>query len=115
MKTRGRPRHPEILTPRQQDVLALVRRGLTNEEIAHQLGISVDGVKYHVSDILMRLNVSSRYEAAQWQPATTSRWHAMLAPFAFLRKGRRAGGWRAGCCRRRGGRGVVRLGGAQIR
>jgi len=86
MKARGRPRHPETLTPRQQDVLALLRRGLTNEEIAQQLGISVDGVKYHVSDILMRLNVSSRYEAAQWQPRPVSRWHAFGAPFAFMRK-----------------------------
>ncbi len=86
MKTRGRPRHPEILTPRQQDVLALLRRGLTNEEIAEQIGISVDGVKYHVSDILMRLDVPNRYEAARWRPAPG--WHALLAPFAVVRKAR---------------------------
>lgn len=64
MRTRGRPKHPDILTPRRWDVLALLRRGLTNEEIARELNTSADGVKYHVSDILGRLGVRSRHEAA---------------------------------------------------
>lgn len=45
-------------------MLALVRRGLTNEEIAERLDISLDGAKYHVSQILSKLGVSSREEAA---------------------------------------------------
>ena len=45
MTTRGRPRYPDTLTPRQQEVLALVREGLTNEEIAQRLGITLDGAK----------------------------------------------------------------------
>ena len=66
MRRRGRPPHPDILTPRQWEVLALVREGLTNEEIALRLGISADGVKFHVSEILGKLGVTSRNEAARW-------------------------------------------------
>jgi DNA-binding CsgD family transcriptional regulator len=56
------------LTQREQEVLELIRRGLTNEEIAQRLGISLDGAKYHVSQILSKLGVVTREEAAQ-QPA----------------------------------------------
>jgi DNA-binding CsgD family transcriptional regulator len=64
---RGRPRHPELLTPREQEVLSLIREGLTNEQIASRLGISEPGARYHVSEILSKLGVSSRVEAAAWQ------------------------------------------------
>jgi DNA-binding CsgD family transcriptional regulator len=87
VKTRGRPRHPDTLTPRQQEVLDLLRHGLTNEEIAQRLGISLDGAKYHVADILRRLQVDSRYEAAEWRPEPARRpWYAVLAPFGLLGK-----------------------------
>ena len=58
----GRPRYPG-LTPREQEVYDLLRQGLTNREIAERMGISLDGAKYHVSQILMKLDVSSREEA----------------------------------------------------
>ncbi len=77
---------PEILTPREWEVLALLREGLSNPGIADRLGISLDGAKYHVGEIISKLGVSSRYEAAQWQPDSESkpkiglfstlRWHA---------------------------------------
>lgn len=54
----------EHLTAREREVLDLVRGGLTNEQIAERLGISLDGAKYHVSQILSKLGVSSRAEAA---------------------------------------------------
>jgi DNA-binding CsgD family transcriptional regulator len=53
------------LTDRQREVLALMARGLTNFEIAQQLGISLEGAKYHVREILTRLGVDSRDEAAR--------------------------------------------------
>ncbi len=56
--------HPDELTPREREVFDLLRLGLTNEEIAERLGISLDGAKYHVSQILSKLGVSSREEAA---------------------------------------------------
>jgi DNA-binding CsgD family transcriptional regulator/dipeptidyl aminopeptidase/acylaminoacyl peptidase len=64
---RGRPRHDDILTPREWDVLELIREGLTNEEIAERLGVAHNTVKYHVSEILSKLGVESRQEAARWR------------------------------------------------
>ena len=51
------------LTPRERDVLALLVEGLTNKEVASRLSISRSTVKVHVSNILSKLNVSSRGEA----------------------------------------------------
>jgi DNA-binding NarL/FixJ family response regulator len=48
MSRRGRPPHPDILTPREWEVLALLREGLSNPEIAERLGISRDGVKFNL-------------------------------------------------------------------
>jgi DNA-binding CsgD family transcriptional regulator len=85
MARRGRPPHPEVLTPREQEVLDLLRRGLTNEQIAVRLGISRDGAKFHVSQILSRLGVTTRHEAALWDAATHQPWWkkamAMMLPF----------------------------------
>lgn len=67
MSKRGRPPYPEPLTPRQQEALKLVREGLTNPQIARRLGISHDGAKYLVSEVLGRLGVSSRRDAARWR------------------------------------------------
>jgi len=47
--------------------LFLVRHGLRNSEIAYELGVSIACVKFHVSEILSRLGVSTRSEAAEWQ------------------------------------------------
>lgn len=93
MRTRGRPPYPDILTPRQWEVLALLREGLSNEEIARRLGISLDGVKFHVSEILGKLGVSNRNEAARWQ-----RQERATSPMASLRGGGGCGprSWRAG-------------------
>ena len=79
MGKRGRPRHPDILTPREWEVLELVRDGLTNEQIAEQIGISRDGVKYHVSEILSKLGLGSREEAAAWRAERRPWWKAGVA------------------------------------
>ena len=69
MKRRGRPKSPDILTPRESEVLALLREDLPNDAIAERLGISLETVKAHVSSILLKLGVENRYEAARWRPA----------------------------------------------
>ncbi|MFW6068239.1 MAG: LuxR C-terminal-related transcriptional regulator [Chloroflexota bacterium] len=52
------------LTPREQEVLGLLGKGLTNQEIAEQLFIEHGTVKNHVHRILKKLNASNRHEAA---------------------------------------------------
>lgn len=56
---------PPTLTFRQQEVLKLVLKGLSNKEIAQQLGITERTVKFHVGVILENLQVRNRYELAQ--------------------------------------------------
>ena len=56
--------HPAGLTPREQEVLALVAEGLTDEQIAGQLVLSIRTVHHHVSAVLAKLGVGSRREAA---------------------------------------------------
>jgi NarL family two-component system response regulator LiaR len=58
------PDSPEKLTERETDVLRLVAMGLSNKEIAYQLGIGEKTVKTHVSNILSKLGVLSRTQAA---------------------------------------------------
>ena len=51
------------LTHRELDVLRRVARGLGNQEIAAELGITTHTVKYHVAAVLEKLDVHSRTEA----------------------------------------------------
>jgi DNA-binding NarL/FixJ family response regulator len=58
------PESPEKLTERESDVLRLIALGMANKEIASQMHISETTVKTHVSNILMKLGVPSRTQAA---------------------------------------------------
>jgi DNA-binding CsgD family transcriptional regulator len=85
MARRGRPPHPDILTPREWDVLALLREGATNEQIAARLGITERTAKFHVSEILGKLGVNRREEAAAWQPERKRTWWLPAGvPIAFF-------------------------------
>ena len=52
------------LTPREREVLALIGRGMANKVIARELSLSEKTVKAHVSNILAKLGVSDRTQAA---------------------------------------------------
>lgn len=52
------------LTPREKEVLRLIATGASNREIAHKLFISEGTVKNHVTNILSRLNLRDRTQAA---------------------------------------------------
>ena len=52
------------LTEREQEVLPLLVEGLSNPQIAQQMHLSTAAVKYHVSNILSKLEASNRTEAA---------------------------------------------------
>ena len=54
---------PDMLTPREVEVLALVAQGLPNKEIAERLAISQRTVKFHVSSIMGKLGAANRTEA----------------------------------------------------
>ncbi len=50
-------------TQREREVLELMSRGMSNSEIAQQLVVSRSTIKFHVSNLLNKLNASSRVEA----------------------------------------------------
>ncbi|AOL22763.1 two-component response regulator [Erythrobacter litoralis] len=54
----------QILTKREREVVELVAEGLTNKEIARQLGISPATVKVHVERLIGKLGVADRTQAA---------------------------------------------------
>ncbi|MDB5401428.1 MAG: transcriptional regulator, LuxR family [Rhodopila sp.] len=51
------------LTPREQEVLSLLAEGASNKTIARRLGISVHTAKFHVGQILDKLDASGRTDA----------------------------------------------------
>jgi LuxR family transcriptional regulator, maltose regulon positive regulatory protein len=55
---------PEQLSRREQEVLQLVAKGLTNQQIAERLVISIRTVKKHIENIHGKLGVQSRTQAA---------------------------------------------------
>ncbi|KLU38810.1 MAG: LuxR family transcriptional regulator [Peptococcaceae bacterium 1109] len=59
----SRPPHEE-LTQRELEVLRLIGEGMTNQEIAEKLFIGIKTVKTHVSNILSKLGVADRTQAA---------------------------------------------------
>ncbi|MXW25129.1 MAG: hypothetical protein F4Z77_02330 [Dehalococcoidia bacterium] len=70
---RGRPRHPDVLTPAEQRVLEELRRGGTNAEIAVRLGRSPETVRTHLASMLAKLELADRYELAAWRPGRERR------------------------------------------
>jgi DNA-binding NarL/FixJ family response regulator len=58
------PESPEILTPREVDVLRLIAAGKSNREIADELVLGEKTIKTHVSNLLSKLNMTSRTQAA---------------------------------------------------
>ena len=68
----GPPRDPEGLgtvTPQERQILGLLER-LRNKEIANELGLSEDGVRYHLKKIYRKIGVNNRFEAVRWAHAT---------------------------------------------
>lgn len=57
---------PEELTPRECEVLELVAQGATNAEIADQLTVTENTVKFHMKNILQKLHASNRAEVVAY-------------------------------------------------
>lgn len=62
------PLDPELdlLSRREREVLRYIARGYSYKEVAHELHISVKTVETHVSAVLRKLQLSSRYELTRW-------------------------------------------------
>ena len=60
------PAPPVDLTEREQEVLALVGRGLANTQTARALGIREATVKAHLTSVFQRIGVRDRTSAALW-------------------------------------------------
>lgn len=64
-ESEGEPLERGPLTERESEVLGLLAKGLANKQIAVALGISEHTVKFHVSSIYTKLNVTNRTEAVR--------------------------------------------------
>lgn len=65
-RTRGRPRHPDVLTPGEWRVASAARYGMTNRQIAERIGVGVEAVKFHLANILLKLGLAHRKELLRW-------------------------------------------------
>lgn len=54
--------HVSSLTPRELEVLDMLKRRLTNKEIAQTLSLGETTIRFHVSNILLKLNANSRHD-----------------------------------------------------
>ncbi len=82
-----RPSFDIHLTPKQRQGMAFMERGKTNFEIAQELGVSLEGAKYHVSEILAKLEVESREDAVRaWRDynSTGARFRRSFAGFGAI-------------------------------
>jgi DNA-binding NarL/FixJ family response regulator len=66
----------QATTPREDEILELVRRRLSNREIADLLQIRVSTVKFHLSNILSKLHVNNRHELTE--PTSQKLWKMQL-------------------------------------
>ena len=53
-----------LLTDREQEIVALVAQGLSNKEIARELGVSANTIRSHISNILRKLKLTNRTQIA---------------------------------------------------
>lgn len=84
---RGRPPHPDILTPAEWRVLEHLRTGATYAETAIRLGVSPDAVKFHVRNMRAKLNLRDRAELVAWKPPDADRrrpFGTLMAPLGAL-------------------------------
>lgn len=58
--------HGVELTPRELEVISLIRQGLANKQIARRLGISERTVKSHLTSAFVRIGATDRTQAALW-------------------------------------------------
>ncbi len=83
---RGRPRHDDVLTPTEWQVVDAVRHGLSNRQIASRRGVSIDAIKFHVANALGKLGLRDRRALRVW--SGVPRGSRLSSGSAGLKKGR---------------------------
>ena len=61
---------PDLLTPREADVLELLQRGMTNAQIAHTLSVGTETVRTHARNIYRKLGISTRRDLVRMTSPT---------------------------------------------
>ena len=77
---RGRPPHPDVLTPAEWRVLHWLRHGLTRAQLATHLETTESGIKYHVRNIRAKLQVIDQPALRHWSG------HPALSALSLPRK-----------------------------
>lgn len=55
-----------MLTPREREILQLVAEGYSNAQLARMLWVSGETIKFHLSNIYQKIEVTNRTEASRW-------------------------------------------------
>jgi len=63
---RGRPPHDDLLTPAEWRVVHAVQHGLTSRAIAARQGTSIQAVKFHIANVLAKLELADRRALRSW-------------------------------------------------
>lgn len=66
-RRRGRPPHPDVLTPAEWRIAHAVRHGMGTRMIAQRQGVSIDAVKFHLGNILDKLGLDNRAQLRSWE------------------------------------------------
>jgi DNA-binding CsgD family transcriptional regulator/catechol 2,3-dioxygenase-like lactoylglutathione lyase family enzyme len=65
-RRRGRPPHADLLTPAEWRTVHAVQHGMTNAEIARRRGVSLNAVKFHITNALAKLQLKNRRALRAW-------------------------------------------------
>ena len=65
-RPRGRPPYADLLTPSEWRTVHAVQHGMSNAEIARRRGISLNAVKFHLSNALAKLGLANRKALRAW-------------------------------------------------
>lgn len=66
-RSRGRPAHPDVLTPAEWSVLVRLRDGMSDRQIAEVRGTTTDAVRFHVRNLIEKLQVPDREALERWE------------------------------------------------
>ena len=83
---RGRPPHPDVLTPAEWGVLEMWRHGMGRSEIASRRGISQYAVRYHLRNIAGKLGVEHYSELRHWPGFASTSLRREQSPMATTTK-----------------------------